>query len=311
MNTEQIRTHEMVNGQYVFIWQVREEGYRWQDQAELFPPDGSTVGPWLINPTPLGQKAVYKQYVPLQMAGLHRQFGKVAPTRGKILAFANRYGLLTSPLMLTIDQQGPSVGGISMDTWVQEIGLMAVLVQLWDWCRSQERAILRPFVRWTNEETVRILIRWNWNGERWLVSPLDVSGEDPYREFLSEGPGQAMAPVLSAPYTNPHLATRWSRGSVIGPVEYFVCSQVNKILQGNVSPAVLPLWDRQVRLVPNSLLAALFLLFAMEISGQERTPIECEGCGLYFTPAHGRQRYHDAPCRKRAHYRRSPKHSPS
>ncbi len=307
MDTKQIPSHRLVNGQYLFTWQVLEEGYRWENQAELFPPDESVVGPWLIDPTPLGQKAMYKQYVPLQVTRLHRRFAKVAPTRGDIQDFANKYGLLTSPLVLKTDEQGPPVRGISINSWAGEIGRMAALVWLWDRCRKDERQTLRPFVLWLDDKTVRLHIYWNWDGKRWVVSPLDQGADDPYQGFLTtSGPGMAMAPVLSAPYTNPHLAVRWSRGAVTGPVEYFVCSEVNKILHGNVSPAVLPLWDRQVRLVPNSLLAALFLLFAMEISGQERTPNECEGCAIYFTPRHGRQRYHDKACRQRAHYRRKP-----
>jgi hypothetical protein len=102
-----------------------------------------------------------------------------------------------------------------------------------------------------------------------------------------------------------HLLDRWSFGDPVEPVRYYVHRQANEGLRTHVSPAVLPYLGQEIRFFPDCLLGAIYLCFALELAEVTREPLKCGGCGHYFVPTHGRQRYCRPACRKRAYRRRS------
>jgi hypothetical protein len=90
---------------------------------------------------------------------------------------------------------------------------------------------------------------------------------------------------------------------VIEPARYDVCREINRQMQGHVSPAVLPFRQGDVYLFPDCLLAAMYVLFALEVSGKQRPAQMCRECGRYFVPQHGLQQYCEDRCRKRRYAR--------
>ena len=72
-------------------------------------------------------------------------------------------------------------------------------------------------------------------------------------------------------------------------------------LAGQVNPRV-RLDGQGIYVHPDSLLASLYTLFALELvgKGQQRAVCARQACGRYFLVQHKRQRYCDDNCRKRA-----------
>jgi len=101
------------------------------------------------------------------------------------------------------------------------------------------------------------------------------------------------------------ILTHWQYGDSVEPARYYVYQRVNERLSSHVSPVVWPFVDGEILFYPDCLLSAMYLLFALELSGRVRPSIICRGCGRYFTPVHGRQRYCDETCRKLDWYNRN------
>jgi hypothetical protein len=301
-NDRLIDFNEMASGSFVFSWTVAATGYQWADATSPFH-DKKESSRWLIDPTPAGVQGEWRRYAPLRHRGLHRRFAKLAPTEEAILGFANKYGLLDGgELPLKVTGSSGVFGGEQLDLWVEEIKHMALLVRLWD-LQKRNASDLAQYVWWQEDGTVRIPVACYWDERvgRWAVMTLDRDAEDPYRKILSiDGPIEVMSPVISAPFLHPRLARLWGKSDARGPLAYFVSLKVNERMRGHVSPAVIPLRDGDIRMVPDSLRAALWLHLAFETSGRQRKSLECLGCGEYFPPTHGRQKYHDEACRKRS-----------
>jgi hypothetical protein len=101
------------------------------------------------------------------------------------------------------------------------------------------------------------------------------------------------------------LFADWKEGDCVGPARYFLHSEVNKQLAGHVNPVItLPDSKGAVGLwfVPDTLLASLYVLFALELGGQLQEPRECaaKDCLKVFVPASSKQEYCTSKCRVRA-----------
>ena len=98
------------------------------------------------------------------------------------------------------------------------------------------------------------------------------------------------------------LLERWPYGDVLEPARYWVHDQVNKQLQGHVSPQILPYQDSEILHFPDSLVVALYVLFAVELSagtGLPRRVCRAPDCRRAFPPHDGRQRYCTPQCQDR------------
>src|SRR5256885_7454560 len=91
-------TNLIVRGPYACVREVRATGYEWDADLHL-PLQASTQNankqpsPWLVGGF-LGIEFDCKLYQPLYEPDLHRQFGRLKPTRQAIKRFADRCGLL-------------------------------------------------------------------------------------------------------------------------------------------------------------------------------------------------------------------------
>ena len=156
---------------------------------------------------------------------------------------------------------------------------MALLVQIWDFVAKEKRRQLAKYFKWPNKQ--RVEFEWKPDGGLTLICSEQV---------------------------RPQLLARWKPGEVIEPARFYVCDEINNALRGHVNTAILPLHDCDVFMFPDSLLSALYVQFALEVSGRERPAIACKGCGIKFNPTHGRQAYHDEACRKKKWWRESSSH---
>lgn len=98
-----------------------------------------------------------------------------------------------------------------------------------------------------------------------------------------------------------HLLEDWPVGSLEGPVEHFIFREINEKLAETAAPRIYPHRRGEMYVVPNSLLGALYILFATEVSGRTRSAIRCPGCNEFFVPVHGRQKHCSNACRQRTY----------
>ena len=131
-------------------WRRSEAGYKWDEDTRLFPPDQNDFdeyeGPWLVPLVPYGAVV---EYSPVDTVGLYRDFAHLEESREwttgvepaavfleSVVAFANRYGLLTQGMSLMIPTGG--TWGERTEDWDSEIYYFARQVFLWDLLRDYE-----------------------------------------------------------------------------------------------------------------------------------------------------------------------------
>jgi len=278
-NTQSFET--MKKGAFIFLWSVPCEGYHFDENLTPAPGLEKLEGmfldaPWLVGPS--DNDVLSRQYAPFQKPNLFRRFSKLPPRCKAITRFANRYGLLGDPVLLTYpSRSGQTVQlGESLQFWQQEIQEMAILVKLWDLVRDEREEPLSKIILWQNHPRSVIF--------KWPKNRLSLIASDGL-------PGKVSC-------------TQWKYKDVIGPARYYLCDQINKRLKNHVSPSILPFLDGEIYMFPDSLLSAMYVMFALEVSGRIHPAIQCRGCGYYFVPTHKHQAYHDGACRKRAYYHR-------
>ena len=313
----------MVRGPFAALLRVPVDGFGWRNGLVAFDGEGiqgNMVGPWLIRSNSL----YMHQYPPLAVPDLHRRFARSEPTDESVLAFANKYGFLGHPLALRDPEpQSQTVRideipvGESLGFWQREIVRMARLMALWELLKGACERELNHLIQWTPQGEPQQV--------RLYLVVVDGKIRPDLAQFMRERPQEfhnyvrqdedlagrrwySEATVL-AYEENPsdvELLERWRHGDPVEPARYFVHREVNKHLRGHVSPAVLPYRKGDIYFFPDCLRGALYTLFMLELSGRQRPAMLCArpGCGLYFEPAHGRQRYCNKPCQQLAYYYR-------
>lgn len=298
---DRIPFEAMSEGVFAALLAVPEAGYRWDAEAKLDAAlaknnanaEGlNSTGPYLVLPdapdTDAPRDVRSRAYSPFAVPGLHRRFARLAPTETAILDFANEHGWLGLDEWLEVPNGSPIRTGESLWLWRHHIAKMARLLEVWDQVRREDAGGLAKHVVWHD-------------------SPRSV--------MWREAPGLsyhflAVEPTATRPGLYSGLLEQWRPGEILGPARYYVHDRVNLQMSGNVSPAVLPFRQGDIYLYPRNLLAALYVLFALELSGRTIAARQCKGCGRYFTPTRSNQLYCDADdggtCRKRAWYHRSP-----
>ena len=99
----------------------------------------------------------------------------------------------------------------------------------------------------------------------------------------------------------PDLLERWRFGDVIAPAKYYVCREVNKRLEGHVSPEVFPFVNGKIFLRPDSLYAALWLMVLNEITGNLKIR-QCDVCGEWKKQSLARSTFYCSnACRQKAY----------
>ena len=308
----------MTQGPFAALLRVPEEGFSLRYDLVVIDDEGAgknTAGPWLVRPDSL----YVRQYPPLAVSNLHRRFARTEPIAESILAFSGKYGLLGHGSWLGdagSSDQGMVIGE-SVGFWKKEIERMARLIALWELILSGSRRELSPLVEWTPQGTsqqVRLYL-------------VDVDGKlrpdlakfmrqrpDEFHDYFRQDKDLATRMRHSEVRVLAHkengsdleLLERWKHGDPVEPVRYFVHREVNSSQRGHVSPAVLPFRRGEIFFFPDCLLSSLYTQFMLELSGRSHPVMLCErpGCGRYFEPTHGRQKYCDKRCQQLAYYYR-------
>jgi hypothetical protein len=241
---------------------------------------------------------------------LHRRFAGLK-TRTAILRFANRYGFLGAgytcqarlsdePLPRVLLGTTGWVGAEHLGHWWLEISRMACLLQLWDWVAQEREDQLRKLVWWRRSPLgvgIKVLFMASGHPLPWVdqLEHEDQPGEPLRRTLAGASDGWDAFPP------DPDVPPPWQYGDVLRPAYTFVAQEVNRSLARHVDLRVRG--DREgLYFAPDSLLASLYTLFALELSGRDRQRTLCarDGCGRYFIVRHKRQRYCNDNCRKRA-----------
>ncbi len=263
---------ETTSGSYAFHWDVVDSGYESLsgDTHKTLSESGmDSTPPWFKLPE-AGSYAT--RYFPLLKVGLHREFGALYDDRS-IKEFANRYGLLGKRVFLLPHGGGGLIVGESLERWRYESRVMGVLLAIWDMVQKKDAGKLGQIIIWpgTNDHVMlRLVSEYDESQKRWVVT--QHKGEGFASGFLSE--------VLASPQINPELLERWQRGMPIEPARYYVYHKVNEHLEGHVAPKILPYLKDKIYLFPDSLLAALWVLFLMELTGSVRLrQCDLHGCG--------------------------------
>lgn len=223
-----------------------------------------------------------------------------------------------------------------LSTWVAEIRRMAILQALWSLVRTEDRRTLRRYIRWRDQGPCAVGIRFDWVLDR---PPGLVAGHPAQRPPTQGGfyycDESFSLDVISGAYVPTDqlgvyrnargqrvllyraevarqdewgenaLLNSWPEGDVLGPAYGHIAQIVNKRLQGQINPTVLA--DRRgLYFQPDSLLATLYALFALELTGRDRARVLCArpGCGNHFIPERQTRQFCSAACRKNASYHR-------
>lgn len=300
---------------------VPESGYVFNGQLSvdpgLEPGEGHDAGPWLVEPDDVPPDRLSRRYSPFRNMGLHRRFAQLRTSEHAIAGFASRFGLLGDALHVydpTREGERPRKGE-SIQLWRREIARMRCLLDVWDMVRDRKSGPLGQLIVW-NADPPNIMI-WLAGTPSGLLPALarEVRREaDPQKRqqlivAAREHAGEQHAyfnvqrvahSLLGA--ADQELLDRWDRGDPIEPARYFVYREVNKQMEGRVSPAVLPYRRGDIFFFANGLLGAMYAMFAAELSGRLLPPTQCRGCGEYFNPNSRKQKYCEDRCRKLTWY---------
>jgi hypothetical protein len=206
---------------------------------------------------------------------LHRQFADLVKKDDKeIVKFANKYGLLKRYsvhdfVFMNRDSGQQFQLGESLLWWKEEIGDLAACLELWDMVMA-------------GGEKLKNIVLWHRDGIAIRFDDLDI-----------QLVGRA----------NMNLLGKWSRGDVRGPVLYYISLEADKRLINALTPRLLPFQNSEICLFPESLLATIWLMFLLEISGRTKF-IQCQSCGAYFESWDPRARFCSTRCRMRDYRKR-------
>jgi hypothetical protein len=296
---------QLTRGAYLYAAPLPARGFAWREDLELLPrerysPEAKT-GPWLVGPMRDGFRE--PQASPLQPRqgdpGIHRRIAALWSPES-IATFADEYGhLLPDDEMAALDEEPEPSGlsfkvelyllGESLAQWRREIARFRRLLHFWDLVQSGNEKQLGQFIVWRSQDVTL----------RWIDTP---GGPEPAPRRAPWPNDISRFPI--ADVTSRHLLDRWKHTDVIEPVRYYLHLEVSDGLRG-VSPHVLPYApaSHRIAFIPDSLRAAAFVLFALELAGETTTAIcenfpHCPRPGGRFVPQTRRGTFCSDYCRR-------------
>lgn len=243
---------------------------------DVVPVDGSDPsGPWLVFP-PDAEGAMYSV---LRRPGLLADFDRVAadPAPSRIAELAGRYGVLDGGQRVESGEQLVTAERISV--WQSELVAFGELRAMWQAIQVRRRDPRQNKPREDHEARSLLSRHISWSAVSFRYRIAGRSG-------------------------GLRLPAQLKRGDTVAAASYVVHQEVNRRLHGQVSPAVLPFRDSELRMVPHNLLAAIYVAFAFDLAGRRREERECEYCRAIFPATNQRQRFCSESCRAAAGYRR-------
>jgi len=192
------------------------------------------------------------EYAPLATStGLFRRFAGTIPDEPGILAFANKYGSLKAATDTGVHVPGNYSVRLQCESlmdWRRAIGEMRAMVAIWDAATSSKIDELSNYA--------------HWSGDR----------------VFYKGHEFGLGGLIASP-NSPELLARFTHGDLVGPAMYVLQRAVNQMLDQGVAPQMLPNASGQlvIRLIPNSLIGALWLQFARAAEGNKAYR-QCQNC---------------------------------
>ena len=296
---------------YEFRWMVPDVGYeiveaRWATGEHCLPPQVTFSadrrmarldveryeGPWsekpgrfLVERMDLDNKKASWSFPLSEETGLFRELAALHPaTEDKVVNFANRFGslfALSVDLINPCDPAHPLLDrkilgsnlplwtirwhcGEPLAEWMTQAKRMSQLVRLWEGIEAENEDFLSQVIQWQDAE----------NGA------YSVGYED------LDGPGFT---VVASDDVRPDVFADFRHHDLVEPAKYALQLGVNKHLQGCPTHSRL-LWTGSrgsagrrlgLRVVPSSLIGALWLQFASAIEGAKRY-LQCLQCKRWF-----------------------------
>jgi len=278
-----------------FYWKVPEPGFAWKtaDTANT-----NERGQFLAEQAPVGQLITYRNYPALKKPALFKTFAGTPRTPEGVLTFANQYGFLGTGQVGIKEAVGPKdntwvvVSGETLEVWSKEIEDMSHAVNLWEAASGRDSNYLSKFIKWHGPEA-----GWQRGGVSYLP---------PFR-----GVNMRVIPLASPEYAS-ELMSLFAEGDLVLPARHALHLLVNEKIQQHGAQFRL-LWDRThgtlretVRVMPKSLISALWIQFANAIEG-DRKYRQCDECREWFELAGYRRadaRFCSDPCRFKAYRKR-------
>ncbi len=271
----------------------------WSWPPALVNPKSGSNGPWLVGPRPIQIEYPIRLVYPLEEPDLHRRFASIqsrmadsAPFSPDILDFANHYGPLgvgsslidPDPTELTPNMGGVTVGlgegirsqslqwGESIVYWADQVRTMAGLIGIWDLAADHRESDLETYIAWPDDvNAVLITVAVSYSGQ---LVPEAVLRSQPHGDMRPHDAMRKFDVASLSYHTIAHegfgrdsvaLLEHFGRMSLCEPAIHWVYKQVNKVLHETTSLSTNPFDKGSLSVVPNSLLGALYMLFAFEM----------------------------------------------
>jgi hypothetical protein len=272
-----------------FVWPVPEAGFAWVSTTIEIGKSRRQRQPILGEVCPRQAPAVGRTYRPLhQYSGLFLVFADTDPTPEGVLLFAKRFGRLTRPQTAgrpAVDDAGRPVRLTDecLELWLQQIEDVKRTAGLWHDCQSGKAERLAGRIDWSK----------------------DAAGH-PVVSYLRGPEEEDVEEIASRTFHAGRLA-RLSPGDACLPALFYVQDAINARIDALAHPQLL--WDPDanqlaLRLVPDSLLACIWLQFAAAVANNTAFR-QCGQCDLWFEllADGGRttKQFCSGSCRTRAH----------
>ena len=227
---------------------------------------------------PINQAYEAKIIHPLdRYAGLFRTFADTEINEKGILRFANKYGLLGLPgELITLDNKTRACMGEPLNEWYKAIANMRVATELWGMIEKGEKGKLKKHVHWKVKGWI--------DYTHVIQSPAFTLEID-----------ETIASKKANKYAE-HF-NEFVYGDIINPAKLYLQSFINKQIDSRVSPRMLQ--DRctlGLFHVPNSLIGALWLQFAISITTGAKYQ-QCPWCSSWFEPERNTKKFCSDSCR--------------
>lgn len=293
------------------LWVTALDGYLWRD--DLRPAFGE--GSLMIDDPPPGERWLVpaglggRLYPFLNRPSLGREFYRLSldPTDAEIARFAGKFGFLGKGTLLVSRGKGPlksfTIGGDSQDLgesrsdWITELVDFRDLWETWQDASTLLGADFEPEHK-VGEARRRLAERFHWDDDGSFRYDSRVEGSlfgwKEWHRWIA-------APMMS---DFDILKKNVPSGDLAAAGRFYVHREINDRLRQHINAHILPFRASVLRFVPDSLLSAIYLRFALEISGGMGRMRECLGCGREFPPSRRDQNYCGKNCRERASYRR-------
>jgi hypothetical protein len=304
---------------FILEWDVAEKGYEWKDRfsdpAEAFlAPVAERETSVRTVSVPAGrvgfvvEEFSVKRTRPLQEhSGLFHTLAFTEPTRAGIKAFADTYGFLwygSEGILRWHHDYVPSY-----ERWVGCILSLRLAVRLWTLVRNLDKAGLASYVHWRGPSEVWIdtcpcYSSCEADNSLWSVS------EDFLEAHIHPGSEEKLPLLHVEKKLEPGEYDSFLPGDLIRPAQAYMREIVEQHLVYSLSPRMIGPPSEEslaLRFEPNNLLTALWLQFALAITGN-KTYHQCLACQTWFelSPAMNRadRLFCSNACRTRAYRQR-------